>query len=192
MIVSIHQPNFFPWYPFFQKMEQSDVFVILQNCQYEKNGFQNRFNKDNKWHTMSTKSGLVSIFEKEYINHKKDWEKIKINLKDYDFLDLFDDCFSNSLSDTNTNIIKKIANILKINSKIELDFPTELKGTDRLVEICKKNDATLYISGISGKKYLEKNKFELSGIKLKYQDENEFIKKPIIDILKEKIKYGNL
>lgn len=188
MIVTIHQPNFFPWYPFFQKMEQSDVFVILQNCQFEKNGFQNRFNKDNKWHTMSTKSGLVSITEKEYINHKKDWDKIKTNLKEYKFLELFDDCFSNSLSNTNVNIIKKIAEILEIKSKIELDFPTESTGTDRLVEICKKNNAKTYISGISGKKYLEQEKFHLAGINLEFQDESSFIKKPIVEILKEKIK----
>ena len=188
MIVTIHQPNFFPWYPFFQKMEQSDIFVILQNCQFEKNGFQNRFNKDNKWHTMSTKSGLVPIVDKEYINHKKDWEKIKTNLRDYNFLDLFDNCISNSLSNTNINIIKKISEILEIKSKIELDFPTELTGTDRLVEICKKNNAKTYLSGISGKKYLEQDKFQLAGIYLEFQDESNFIKKPIIEILKEKIK----
>jgi len=28
MIVTIHQPNFVPWYPFFQKIEQVDVFVV--------------------------------------------------------------------------------------------------------------------------------------------------------------------
>lgn len=186
MIITIHQPNFFPWYPFFQKMEQSDIFVILQHCQFEKNGFQNRFNKDNKWYTMSTKSGLNPIVTKEYINYKKDWEKIKINLKDYKFLEIFDECFSNSLSESNINIIKKIAKTLDIKSRIELDFPTEKTGTDRLIEICKKYDGSKYISGISGKKYLEQEKFILSDIKLEFQDENKFIKKPIIDILKEK------
>ena len=61
MVISIHQPNFFPWYPFFQKMEMSDKFIILSNCQFEKNGFQNRFNLDSNWHTMSTFKGLVNI-----------------------------------------------------------------------------------------------------------------------------------
>ncbi len=187
MIITIHQPNFFPWHPFFQKMEQSDIFVVLQHCQFEKNGFQNRFNKDSKWYTMSTRNGLIPIINKEYINYKNDWEKIKINLKDYKFLDIFDNCFSNSLAESNINIIKKIAEILDIKSKIESDFPTKMTGTDRLVEICKKYEGLTYLSGISGKKYLEQEKFKHAGIELRFQDDSDFIKKPIIDIIREKL-----
>ena len=64
MIVSIHQPNFMPWYPYFQKMQQADIFVVLENCQFEKNGFQNRFNMNNTWYTMSTTRKLIPINEK--------------------------------------------------------------------------------------------------------------------------------
>ena len=31
MRVSIHQPNFVPWYPFFQKIKEVDIFVYLKN-----------------------------------------------------------------------------------------------------------------------------------------------------------------
>ena len=58
MKIAIHQPNFMPWYPFFQKVESADIFVILSNCQFEKNNFQNRFNIDDRWYTMSTNKGL--------------------------------------------------------------------------------------------------------------------------------------
>jgi hypothetical protein len=37
-----------PWYPFFEKMQQADVFILLGHCQFEKNGFQNRFSINNK------------------------------------------------------------------------------------------------------------------------------------------------
>ena len=40
MRISIHQPNFVPWYPFFQKIQQCDKFIILTHCQFEKNGYQ--------------------------------------------------------------------------------------------------------------------------------------------------------
>lgn len=41
MIVSIHQPNFVTWYPFFEKVAQSDVFVIMSHCQFEmKRGYR--------------------------------------------------------------------------------------------------------------------------------------------------------
>ncbi len=55
MIISIHQPNFMPWNPFFEKIQQSDMFVCLTQCQFEKNGYQNRFNFNDKWYTMSVK-----------------------------------------------------------------------------------------------------------------------------------------
>ena len=42
--------------------------------------------------------------------------------------------------------------------------------TERLVEICSKLDATCYISGISGKDYLNEELFSNSGIKLIYEN----------------------
>ena len=77
MIVTIHQPNFMPWYPFFQKMKKADVFVILTQCQFEKNGFQNRFNHQGQWKTLSINKGLQPIVEKKYVNSARDWAKIK-------------------------------------------------------------------------------------------------------------------
>ena len=80
MKIAIHQPNFLPWYPFFQKIKEVDRFIILGHCQFEKNGFQNRFNLDNKWHTLSIQKGLDPIVSKTYLNPFKDWNKIKCNL----------------------------------------------------------------------------------------------------------------
>ena len=109
MIITIHQPNFIPWYPFFQKMQMADKFVFLTHCQYRKNYFQNRFNLEDKWHTMSVDRGLINISEKQYVNYKKDWMRIKENLKKYqDVLSEFDDCISSSMSETNIKIIKKM------------------------------------------------------------------------------------
>jgi hypothetical protein len=42
MIVTIHQPNFFPWLGFFDKMARSDLFVLLDTVPFTKGGFQNR------------------------------------------------------------------------------------------------------------------------------------------------------
>ena len=66
MKVTIHQPAFMPWYPFFQKMQLADKFIFLTNCQFEKNGYQNRFNINDKWYTMRTHKGNVDIINKTY------------------------------------------------------------------------------------------------------------------------------
>ena len=38
MVVAIHQPNFFPWLGYFYKMRRADVFVFLDDVQYQKTG----------------------------------------------------------------------------------------------------------------------------------------------------------
>lgn len=163
----------------------ADIFVILQNCQFEKNNFQNRFNKDEKWYTMSVNKGLNPIHLKKYLNPEKDWTRIKNMLPEYkNVLCFFDDCISESLSDTNSKIIFKIKNLLGIKTEIVFDYPTELTSTNRLVDICSKYGAKKYISGVSGSKYLELDKFKKNGIQIVFQDENSMIKKPIIDIIK--------
>lgn len=42
MLVAIHQPHYLPWLRYFEKIARSDVFIVLDDVQYEKNGFQNR------------------------------------------------------------------------------------------------------------------------------------------------------
>lgn len=186
MIVTIHQPNFMPWYPFFEKMGQADIFVILENCQFEKNNFQNRFNMNDKWYTLRVHKGMDAIVNKRYIDAKYDWKIIKKNLLRYEnVLNLFDDDICDELSVCNTNIILKMASLLSIKTKIVTDYPTELRGTDRLVDICLKNNATTYISGVSGRKYLDIDKFTANGITVTFQDEST--KKPILEVLSNKI-----
>jgi len=187
MQITIHQPNFMPWYPFFQKIESADVFVLLNHCQFEKNNFQNRFNMNERWFTMGTNKGLESIVDKRYVNPQRDWTKIKKSLYDYN-LEIFDECISNSLFETNGNLIRKICKILDIKTEIVSDKDTELKGTARLVEICKSMNATSYISGTSGKSYMDLDMFHSNNIDLVFQNDKDMIKKPVLEILKDKIK----
>jgi len=142
MRIAIHQPSFLPWFPFFEKMEQADIFVILTECQFEKNGFTNRAKINGKWWTKPVRHGLVRIIDKYY-----------------------DD--GQSLLDVNLANITAIARILGIDTnKIRFDFPTPLKGTDRLVEICQMYKCDEYLSNaLAQNKYLEVGKLKAAGIK---------------------------
>jgi hypothetical protein len=182
MTIAIHQPNFIPWYPFFQKVKEADIFIILTHCQFEKNNYQNRFNANNQWYTMRVKKGMDNIINKTYVNPIYDWNKIKKGFPKLNKITSnFDECITDNLAITNINIIKKACELLNITTKIKFDSPTDLNGTARLVDLCKNHKGTEYISGIGGKNYLQPELFKKEGIKITYQ--TNLIKKPLFEIL---------
>ena len=179
MKVGIHQPNFFPHLAFFEKMKMCDVFVFLTHCQFEKNGYQNRFNIGDKWITMSVSKKTDRIVNKIYTNPWDDWTKIKKRF-DRD-LSEFDQYIGSRLSLTNTQIIAFIAGRMNLGVKMLFDWKTKFTGTQRLVKICKKYGATEYISGPSGRNYLDITLFEAAGIKVTFQDSSA--SKPILEVI---------
>lgn len=42
MLVGIHQPHYLPWLRYFEKIARADMFILLDDAQYNKNGWQNR------------------------------------------------------------------------------------------------------------------------------------------------------
>ena len=183
MIVSIHQPNFMPWYPYFQKMREVDRFVILSHCQFGKNGYTNRFMINDKWHTMSVRKGMLPISEKKYANPHADWSRIKESLPEYNnVLCEFDSCITESLESTNISIITKVAKMLDIKTDIVFDYPTMLKSTSRLVDICQKHEAKKYLSGAGGKEYIDVNLFQAKDIDVAFQECTD--KRHILEVLR--------
>tara|TARA_R100001510_G_C7653858_1_gene212343 strand:- start:2409 stop:2939 length:531 start_codon:yes stop_codon:yes gene_type:complete len=173
-----------PWFPYFRKISDADIFVIMGHCQFEKNNFQNRFMIDGKWQTLRVKKGNKPIREKQYVDSKGDWETLKRKLpKHRVVLENMDYCISDNLLLTNTRIIKHICKELNISTKIVSDFPTQLKRSERLLEICKKYNATHYLSGPSGKNYLDAKIFKKANIDISYQNDSKLNKTPILECL---------
>lgn len=143
MRIGIHQPNLVPWLPYLYKIQQSDVFIVMINCQFEKNGFQNRFNHNDSWITKPVVNGNVIIKDKFYTD-------------------------GNKLIDVNMPLLIGFCKLLSINtSKIHYDFPTETKGTERIIEICKRFGGDEYLTNPeSTNKYLEEDKMKEAGIKI--------------------------
>ena len=121
--------------------------------------------------------------QKEYVEYQKDWNKIKNNLKEYSgILENFDDCISENLAETNIKIIKRLCEMMDIKTEIVLDYPTTLTRTERLVDICNHYGATEYLSGPSGRKYLDLSSFP-DNMKVSYQENQT--RKPTLEILNE-------
>ena len=75
MIVSIHQPNYLPWLGFFDKIKQSDYFVIFDNVQFPRG--KNHFGHRNRIKTNNSTIWLtVPLLGKSDL---KDFNKIEIN-----------------------------------------------------------------------------------------------------------------
>ena len=49
MILSVHQPNYFPYPGFFHKIKLSDIFVVLDNVQYAKGSNRNKIITSKGW-----------------------------------------------------------------------------------------------------------------------------------------------
>lgn len=173
MRVAIHQPNFIPWRPFFQKMAAVDVFVILTKCQFNRRVYQHRFKFQDHWYSMSVRDiqHFDAIENKRYAAPHEDWAAIKRRLPQYArWFDQFDDCIREELWACNTQIITRIAKLLGITTEIIMEPNSALTGTDRLVEICYCLGAKTYLAGRSGANYMDLEKFSSVGITVEHQE----------------------
>ena len=48
MKISINQPAFLPWLNYFKRIAEVDIFVLLDDVQFEKNSFINRTKINNQ------------------------------------------------------------------------------------------------------------------------------------------------
>lgn len=186
-ILTAHQPNFIPWEPYFSKVRAADVFVLIAGCQFEKNGYQNRFRGNGRWYTMPVSRGLEPIAQKKYVRPTEAWQRIKSAVVQDSpawatVLDGWDRFVGESLAHTNGWIIKDICSRLGLAADVVWDFPTEQNSTGRLVELCLWYGCDVYLSGPSGKNYLDQSQFEREGIEIRYA-EHAVIGKPILEVL---------
>jgi hypothetical protein len=175
MVISIHQPEHFPYMGYFQKMAKADLFVILDNVNYRKNYYQNRnkfLNTNNveEWFSVPVEKDATKKWIKDVVvSISLDWrKKLLTKLKQNFKLDLESIYEPDSLLEINLRSIDWGRE--KLNIEVPLVKASELgvEGgkSELLANICKKLNATKYISGPSGKDYLELDYFE--GIEVEF------------------------
>jgi len=188
-VVAIHQPNFFPWLGYFNKIYKSDIFVFLNEVQFPRTSSANVVNRSKilcngeaKWLTctLEKKASLIKIGEleiKEGIK-SKNFEKIKQYYKKSPFykevIEFIEEIMlypNNNLSNYNINAIKKISE--KMDIKKEFILQSSLNTTsakeDLMIEITKKAQGEIYLSGNGARKYQKEENFLNQGVELIYQ-----------------------
>ncbi len=188
MIISIHQPNYLPWSGFFHKLSLCDAFVLLDTVPFSKNGYQNRCRikgaSGGQWLSVPvrTKGRLgqptnqVEFSDTSFA--KKHWRTL-------------DQCYrkcpgwgataewlqpaliqtdSALLSQMTSKLIREAARCIGADCRIVNASQLDVQGTrsELLASICEKMEATEYISGPSGRGYLDLEPFERLGVSVSF------------------------
>ncbi len=189
MICAIHQLHYLPWIRYFHKIWASDVFVILDDAQFNKNGWQNRNKIKNSqgwmYLTIPVKFKKGMKINEVRIDNQQFWRKKHLHslITNYNsspyfslYLEYLQKFYSqnwNYLKDPCLEMLSFLLKELKIDRPLILSSELKIKGeaTERLVKICKEVGATAYLTGkYALESYLEPEKFVQEGIRLLYQE----------------------
>ena len=203
MVVTIHQPEHLPWLGFFDKIRQAELFVMLDHVQYRKRYYQNRNRirsaHEAVWLTVPVhvKGCYDQAINEVRIDNEgnprwreKCWNSIVLNYKKALYFGAYAPFFEylyskewDRLVDLNEAIIRYLLSAFFIQAKLVKSSvlgSTEEKG-ELMLDICRKVRATKYLSGISGKEYLDGNRFAQHNIKLEFQEFHHPIYKQIYE-----------
>lgn len=193
-IVAIHQPNFFPWLGYFNKIHCSDCFIIMDNVQFPETGRGSWINRVKllvqgipKWNTMPvmrTYHGYRIIAEMQ-IDDSSPWRSkfLKTIRANYAKAAYFNSVLeiieplvmfpSSSVADFNINAITTLCEIVGIDTaKMIRGTSLDVSGnaTELLIAMTNAADGTSYVCGGGSDGYQEDDLFAQNNIQLVYQN----------------------
>jgi len=199
MKIGIMQPYFLPYIGYWQLLNTVDKFVILDDVTFIKKGYINRNSILNKTGIIDIRLNVKKISQNKlildhYLVDDEKWKQKMLRTIKYsynksiyytDVYNLIEEILnydSKNLSDFLYNQLIKISNYLNINTTIiktsSLYNLTNLKGKDKIIEICKLEYCNMYINPIGGVSLYDRVEFKNNNIDLKF-----------IKLLINKIKY---
>jgi hypothetical protein len=191
LIVSAHQPNFAPWVGFFDKMLHSDVFVLLDTVQFIKRGYQNRTrikgSTGPQWLTVPviSKGRYDQATLDVQIDETTPWRTVHLRTlrtvlakaphRDT-LLEIVEPIYAREdvhrLVDLNLALLRAVACGFGLATRLVLASDLELTGssTELMVSLTKSVGGDVYLSGPTGRRYLEPASFEEAGLELRYHE----------------------
>jgi hypothetical protein len=191
MILSINQPAYLPWLGYFERIARSDIHVVLDHVQFEKNSFTNRnkirVKEGATWLTipLATKGKFGNL---EIQNLKfappdkwkaKHWASLKMSYSRAPYFDQFHGAYEAIYSQEWSGFMPfaramLVQHLSDLGIKTPLVFSSEMETnghkSNLVLNICKSLDATSYLSGSQGRGYIDEKAFLDTGISLHYQD----------------------
>lgn len=193
MIVAIHQPNFFPWLGYFDKLQHADVFVVLDSVQFPKkqgtwmNRVQVLVRGRSQWVTVPvdrTFHGVRTVLDTR-ISADSKWRSKIMGLLDAGYhraqhfaavaplVEELLSCSTSSIVELNLHSLRALIPAL-VSEPPELVRSSELgisgASTNLLVGLVQAVGGTTYLSGAGGRGYQDEHAFAAAGIDLQYQD----------------------
>jgi hypothetical protein len=187
-VAAIHQPQYLPYLGFFHKLAHCDVFVVLDDVQFQRGGLQNRnrikTSAGCKWLTVPVTQNSHQALREVRINPTYPWQRKHVNAlqQNYGRAPYFDphgpDVVTllqrpwENLTQLNMSLTNMILGVLGINRTIVYSSDLRAPGqrSDLLVNLCRAVGATSYLSGPGGRRYLDVAAFDRSGIQVIWQD----------------------
>jgi len=193
MILAAHQPSYLPWLGYLDKMAKADVFVVMDDLQYEKENFQNRnrlkHNHGPGWLTVPLERGAQTdrICDKRILNlgdrrehwQRRHWRAIEIHYRKTPYFATYADELHDVYTRPWTRLVDLDLHILALARRwFGITRPNltssslELTGqrTARIIDMCKKVGARVYLSGRGGStSYLDVDALRAAGIEVAWQ-----------------------
>ncbi len=193
-VVAIHQPNFFPWLGYFDKILRSDTFVFLDNVLYPKSGsgmgtWSNRVKLLIQGQAMWLGCSVVrehgeQLIKDVRINTQVDWKgkfckTLKYNYSKALFyketMKWLEPLVMNEnelLVDYNILAIQHICSLLGLKKSFvrQSELNSIYSSTDLLIEITQVVGGSTYLCGGGAQGYQDDELFAIKGIGLLYQN----------------------
>ncbi|WP_347175255.1 WbqC family protein [Polaribacter uvawellassae] len=195
MKIAIMQPYLFPYIGYFQLINTVDTFVIYDDVNFIKKGYINRNSILDNSNRMLFSFPLIKASQNKKINSinidsSLKWREkfIKSIQHNYKKAPFFNEVFpiieeivfynqSENLSHFLINSLKLVSGYLNIDTEFiissALEKNNDLKGEDKILEICKILKADQYINPIGGLDLYKKDFFSRENIKLNFLKSEE-------------------
>jgi hypothetical protein len=187
MRVTIHQPQFLPWLGYLDKIDQADVFIMLDTVQFKKNEWQNRNRirtaKGWQWLTVPVRQHFGQRIDEVRIIPTAAWKARHLRALEMHYARApYRDRYLAQLRELYAAPWDKLSQLSKATVQWLLkaygittpvhsaaQYPARDEATDRLIDLCRTVGATRYLAGPGAEHYMDKPRFESSGIRLDIQ-----------------------